>query len=353
MAGKKRKKVLIVAIAVVAAILIVAASLVIYAFTDKDRGLDNPINTETVDPFFGKWQSYIDDGAKLNEIVTAGSHDAGSNEMMPLAMTQGHQISDQLTGGVRYFDLRVTKKGDELVIFHGIITGQKFSVVLGDIKTFIENHPTEFLILDFQHLGGKVHADVLAAIVNTLDMSKAMKKSECPEIETTTMGDVREKGYRFVIVWTDTAEAAESDFLYARNEHLYSPYVSEIHKSKDLNELVGYYQNYYDTYTGKGFFVLQAQRTAPNLLDKPSQMEQEFKPVINAYIDALADSANLAKTNIIMRDFIVSDMENVKKILKLNLDKNLVKAELRGEYANKVTNSPKSLLDFLGAPTLA
>lgn len=66
-------------------------------------------------------------------------------------------------------------------------------------------------------------------------------------------------------------------------------------------------------------------------------MEQEFKPVINAYIDALADSANLAKTNIIMRDFIVSDMENVKKILKLNLDKNLVKAELRDEFKSSLT----------------
>lgn len=334
MAKKKLKKGGVIALCILGVFLVIVAALLIYMFTDKDYGLSAPLNA---DPFFCEWQSYISDEAKLNEIVTVGSHDAGTNGMMPLAMTQGHQIADQLKGGARYFDVRVTNKGKELAIFHGIIKGQSFSTVLNDVKTFIEQHPTEFIILDFQHLGDKAHAATLAAIENTLDMSKAMKKSECPNIETTTMGDVRAKGYNFVIVWKDGAEAEGKDYLYARETNLFSPYDAKLHRSKDPNKLIAHYQNYYDDYNGKGFFVLQAQRTAPVfLIDKPSGMEVEYKPIINAYIDALADSTNLAKTNIIMRDFVVSDMDNVKKILKLNLDKNLVKADMLSTYRDKV-----------------
>lgn len=321
---KRLKTGWIIALSVIGVIIIAVSAVLIYAFTDKDYGYGKKQN---VAEFYSSWQTAVKDDAAITNIVIPGSHDAGSNGMMPLAKTQAHSVADMLKAGVRYFDLRVTDKGNDLVIFHSIIKGQKFSVVLNEINQFITANPSEFLVLDFQHLGDSVHQKTIAAIENGLNIENAAKKSEFSRFETTTAGAVRAAGVNYFIVWTDANDTNDIEWLYPRGQHLSSPYDSDKHKSKNSDNLIAHFQTYYDSYDGKGFFVLQAQRTAPFVLDKPSALEFEFKPKVNAFIDGLAQSPNLDKTNIIMRDFIASDMANVNKILKLNLDKNLIKAD--------------------------
>ncbi|MEG2450665.1 MAG: hypothetical protein RSB09_02915, partial [Clostridia bacterium] len=257
---------------------------------------------------------------------TPGSHDAGSFDMMPLAKTQGHSIADQLRGGARYFDLRVTNKGDDLVIFHGPIKGQKFSIVLDEIKAFTLAHPSEFLILDFQHLGDKVHQKTIDAITGTLNMQKAMLKSVFGDVSKVTMGDIRAHGFNFMIVWSDDSQVASNDFLYTRDKDLTSQYDSKFHKKKPA-ELIAHFETYFENHTRDDLFVLQSQRTAPTLLGKPAKLELEFRPYINEFVANLKTSKHLDEVNIIMRDFVVSDMQNVKLILQLNLVKGLVKAD--------------------------
>ena len=289
------------------------------------------------DEFFSKWPSYVSDEAILNNVIIPGSHDAGSLNMMPLAETQGHSIADQLRGGVRYFDLRVAKQGDDLVIYHGPINGRPFNNVLNEIKTFIEANPSEFLILDFQHLkNDKYHDKVIEMTVETLGIDKMMKKSVCHSIESTTMADVRNHGYNYAFVWSAAEETADKDYLYARKTFLYSPYNAEVHKTKNINELTAQFDKYLGNNMGSGFYVLQAQRTSYNLLFKrPADLELEFKNDINKYVSSLTGD-KLARTNIVMRDFIVSVMENVKIILRLNLTKNLVAADKITEFTQKV-----------------
>lgn len=331
---KKVVKRILIGVGVFFGIIVIAVSgLLIYVFTDADYGFTKKQETNA---FLTSWQDSISDATKLNELVMPGSHDAGSNGMMPLAQTQGHDIIDQLNGGVRYFDLRVKFQGDTLVIFHDIITGQKFENVLSDISEFTAAHPSELLVLDFQHLGDTAHEATIQALKDGLDLSKAMKKSALPTIENATMADVRDLGYNYVIVWTNTTEAESEDFLYPRTTSLKSPYDGNEHK-KSPQELITHFQTYYDGYNGEGFFVLQAQRTAPFILVKPSALEYEFKPHINEYIAALATSPNLSKTNIIMRDFVSHDINNVRYILKLNITKNLVKSECIENFTIETT----------------
>lgn len=315
--------------------LLIAIGLIIYAYTDDAGILYNELKPEN---FLSSWQQYINDDVSLNNIVIPGSHDAGCNNMMPLARTQGHDIIDQLNGGARYLDLRVTNKGSELVIFHGPIKGQKFSKVLNEINSFISNNPTEFLILDFQHLGKNVNNAVLNAIKNTLPMDKALIKSKFSTIEETTMKNIRDNNINFVIIWNNENECNNADYLYFRDTNLYSFYDSKFHKKQDTNELIGHFESYYDRYQNKGFFVLQSQRTAPMLLDKPSHLEIQAKNLFNNYLNDLKNSKNLAKTNIVMRDFLVSDLNTVRLILSLNLDKNNVKTE----YIELFTNNTLS-----------
>lgn len=284
-----------------------------------------------VDTFYSQWMSYIDKDVTLNEVVIPGSHDSGCNGMMAQAMTQGHSIADQLRGGVRYFDTRVTYKGNDLVIFHGPIKGQSFFKVLDEHKAFLDAHPSEFIILDFQHLGDNAHQATIDAIKSKFDTTKMLKSSEYPHITDVSFEILRDKGFNFMIVWTSKSqteklEASNNDF-YTRDDSLLSQYEGKIHK--DSNEaLIAKFADYYNNYEEDKMFVLQAQRTASTFLGKPSVYEKKFKPMVNAYIEGIKEDINLLdKTNIIMRDFVVSDMENIKVILGLNIAKNTVELE--------------------------
>ena len=326
----KKKKALKIAAGIFMVLVVIISALILYLYRDTTPELYEPV--EKIE-FFAKWQSFIKDDAKLNKIVIPGSHDAACNGMMPLSRTQGHDIYDQLIGGARYFDLRVTKKGDDLVIFHSIIKGMKFDKVLNDLNRFFDENPTEFVILDFQKLGKGVNNEVIDAITSQLDMSKAMLKSDFKEIENTTIGEIREKGINFVIIWTDEEDVKQNDFLYMREKDLHSFYDRKYHKNPDGNNLVEHFSEYYDSYDGTGFFVLQSQRTATVLTDKPSEMELEWGKVFTDFAISLNnDAQKLDKTNIIMRDFIVSDLNKVRSILNLNLSKNLVKEENIEEF---------------------
>ena len=118
-----------------------------------------------------------------------------------------------------------------------------------------------------------------------------------------------------------------------REKDLHSFYDRKYHKNPDGNKLVEHFSEYYDSYDGTGFFVLQSQRTATVLTDKPSEMELEWGKVFTDFAISLNnDAQKLDKTNIIMRDFIVSDLNKVRSILNLNLSKNLVKEENIEEF---------------------
>lgn len=330
----KHKKGLLVTLVVLAIFVIVVIALVTTAYVDDVKDLETEVNNQ----FLQSWQQHIEDDTKLNEMVMPGSHDSGCNNMMPLARTQAHDIIDQLNGGVRYLDLRVTNKGDDLVIFHGPIKGQKFSKVLADINTFIANNPTEFLVLDFQHLGKNVNEAVLDAITSTLPMQKAMLKSQFANIEDTSIGEIRNNNVNFVIVWNNEEECNNADYLYFRDTNLYSFYDGKVHRNVDTFVLIKHFATYYDRYQNKGFFVLQSQRTAPMLLDKPSNLEREAKSSFNSFLETVkTNSALLDKTNIVMRDFIVSDLNTVKLILSLNINKNQIKESSLETFTTNTT----------------
>ncbi len=335
--AKIKKKTLIALISVWCVLFIGTVGSLVwtkFVYGGQNTDIRNPLQA---DEFFSEWQSYIKDEALLNEIVTAGSHDSGSINMMPLAETQAHSITDQLKGGVRYFDMRVTKSGKKLKIYHGPIIGMDFETVLNEIKAFIDENPTEFIILDFQHFGNKkCHDAVREMTVNVLGEEKLMKKSVCHSIESTTMQDVRTNGYNYAMIWSVTEETEDKDYMYARKSFLFSPYDEDVHMSKNPAELIKEYDDYLITNNGRGFFVLQAQRTAPDqFVTRPADLELEFKDKINAYVAGLTGE-KLDKINIVMRDFVVSDMTNVKTILRLNIAKDLIDAEKLAEYTLKV-----------------
>lgn len=134
---------------------------------------------------------------RLNEIVIAGSHDAGIyDDVGGNVRTQDLNIAEQAEAGVRFFDLRIaTRKlgpdkfepsafhlDPKLVINRGTHQhvdilggwGGKLEQMLKDAKDFVKSNKTEFLILKFsKSYGMKGIADACIQILDNHHFSSA------------------------------------------------------------------------------------------------------------------------------------------------------------------------------------
>lgn len=74
--------------------------------------------------------------------------------MKKWSVTQNLTFKEQLEGGIRYFDLRVSSKpgeaGQEIYFIHGLF-GIKVWDGLMEINNFLKLHPKEVIFLDFNH----------------------------------------------------------------------------------------------------------------------------------------------------------------------------------------------------------
>jgi hypothetical protein len=68
-----------------------------------------------------------------------------------LARTQNRTVLQQLNGGIRSFDLRVTERAGNFYVYHGLI-GRPLITVLQDIRTFMEQSEHEFVVVGVSHL---------------------------------------------------------------------------------------------------------------------------------------------------------------------------------------------------------
>lgn len=276
------------------------------------------------------WMQYVDDDAYIKEIVIPGSHDAGTELMFYAGRTQKLSIEKQLKRGVRYFDIRVNKTENGLYIFHSILNGDKYTNILDDIKEFIFNNESEFLILDFQHFKNSSKSDTLKLLLETIGEDKLIindtELNDLEYINNLKMKDVR--GKCLVTVGCEENET-EYDFEFIRdydsnareNSVLHSFYESSLNSmssSKFIEEGLPYYislQKENDT----GLFVLQGQLTDKLFIFGPAFRETFHEDNMAKYVDGLKNSDDLEYINIIMRDFI--DVYKSSSILELNLYK--------------------------------
>ena len=167
------------------------------------------------------------------------------------------------------------------------------------------------------------------------DDENMLDSSKFADISKVSFKTIRENKLNYMIVWKDEVEAKENNF-YTRENSLRSEYDGPTHKKSD-EALIKKYDEYYANHEENKLFVLQTQRTAKTLLGKPSFYEKRISNKIDQYVLNIAnDNSLLEKTNIIMRDFVVSNIEKVNNILSLNLAKNSVKTESLVLFRNRV-----------------
>lgn len=283
-----------------------------------------PVSANSVNKFYSEWMKYLSDDVKLNNVVIPGSHDAGTSGMANYAETQSHQMDSQMKYGIRYFDIRVSKKGENLYFFHNFDNkNYQFKDFCLQSIAFLEENPSEFLILDFQHFKNDSMADVEKEIEQYLKPNEyAVKQGE--NITDLTMGKIRTNGYRYIIFWADDYSKPTKNYQFSRNTYLNSPYDSKIN-NQNSEQFVKDYLKYYEKASEKAFFVLQAQHTCnyAKLQFNIKKREMVLRPIANRFFIDLYNNADLLeKTNIIMRDFVTEDIETIDIILNLNTAKN-------------------------------
>lgn len=88
-----------------------------------------------------------EDGLASNKIAKAFF----KGGMVRVARTQKHSAQELLNAGVRYFDVRVSYYLDDWYTKHGFIS-DTLALYLSETYTFLNEHPSEFVIFDVQHI---------------------------------------------------------------------------------------------------------------------------------------------------------------------------------------------------------
>lgn len=82
-------------------------------------------------------------------------------------------LYDQMMAGSRYLDMRITKYSNELHGEHGLYT-RPLKAYLRDIRRFVEEHPSEVVILHFQ-VGTPVSSLILIYFILAMVCSVVLK----------------------------------------------------------------------------------------------------------------------------------------------------------------------------------
>lgn len=140
-----------------------------------------------------EWMADLEDERSINRLFIPGTHDSGATHSIAdlSGKCQSLSIAEQLKIGVRFFDIRLQLKNNELVIVHSFVDqATDLDDVLSIMVDFLEEHPSEFLIVSFKEDNDPVGSDV--DFTETLEeMLKAESSVSKATGLPTTVGEAR------------------------------------------------------------------------------------------------------------------------------------------------------------------
>ncbi|SCV05162.1 LANO_0H01420g1_1 [Lachancea nothofagi CBS 11611] len=117
-----------------------------------------------------RWMGQQDDNTPISKLSIPGTHNSAACHIaLPSVKCQDHTVSTQLKNGVRFFDIRLGKqffkddvqgqyRGKDLQVIHGkfpvrIPRSLKFSSVLNELFSFLDQNPSETCIVSIKQEG--------------------------------------------------------------------------------------------------------------------------------------------------------------------------------------------------------
>ncbi|XP_028162067.1 PI-PLC X domain-containing protein 3 isoform X2 [Ostrinia furnacalis] len=128
-------------------------------------------------------------------------------------ITQATDTMQQLLIGIRYFDLRLaTKKDtDKFYFTHGLYADE-ISKGLNQVKSFIDSHPGEVVILDFQHFYGfqpEDHQKLMRYLLNLYGPRLVPRQMDLQRITLNSLERLRQQ---VVVVYRHQSVYATDEF---------------------------------------------------------------------------------------------------------------------------------------------
>ncbi len=295
--------------------------------------------------FYSNWMSYIKDDAKITKIAIPGSHNSGTMGMSKLARCQSGSLYEQYKYGVRYFDIRLKadRKG-RVFIAHGLSKGMPAYLAFESLKMILEESDEFFIFNIKTYMNQKVGPITLSYNGNTAETNKLIREYLSPEkyaltgysdVSNLTMGDIRKSGKKYIIT------NKEKEYDFSNDCPVMDPWDPKVFGYKPA-KFAKECTKYLLEIETDGFLWLQTQQT-PNpgtengMTKWPDDLEKMIAPYFPQIINDIATNpVKLERVNIVAGDFMTKSHAKANEILALNLLKDAVKDELRGEFADKI-----------------
>ncbi|KAF7691595.1 PI-PLC X domain-containing protein 2 [Silurus meridionalis] len=239
--------------------------------------------------------------------------------MKKWSMTQNLTFREQLEGGIRYFDLRVSSKpgetDHEVYFIHGLF-GLRVRDGLNDINAFLNVHRKEVIFLDFNHhyAMDKEHHHHLINMLKEVFGSKLCKISV---VEDITLDFLWEKKHQVLVFYHHPC--AENCPLMWPGSKIPAPWAN----TTDTTKLIQFLETTLSERAKYGSFHVSQAILTPRIktiirgLVKGlrSYLVEKNLPVIMAWVEVQKPGVN--GVNIITSDFVdLVDFANT--VIKLN-----------------------------------
>ncbi|XP_018009124.1 uncharacterized protein LOC108666719 [Hyalella azteca] len=324
----------------------------------EDEFMTAPLDRPAVDDELGSvdrasWMGQLPDHVKqapLQHLFIPGSHDSCTasltgGEMGPdvspgvrrlgracpciaqpaflrWSVTQRATLTEQLTNGVRYFDLRVAELNGRLHFVHGLY-GDDIQLILEEISLFLFSHSSEVVLLDFQHLYDltpQLHRDLVGII------QQVFQGALCPVMPpyNLNLAFLQKKQYQALVFYrSDDVSEFPENFLWTK-DMMPNPWPH----TSDAKEMIEFLARALDARNLGLFHVTQCVLTPSmsSFMLRHLCSTLEAKMAIPANTAVLKNLPLLADReggcNILMADFVdFKDYALPKAIIRRNFEK--------------------------------
>lgn len=275
----------------------------------------------------------------ISQLALPGSHDSGSfwlDSSGPLApdeskafkyfkgvvhnwsITQDLDFCQQLNIGIRYFDMRIAFKRNtkNFYVVHGLY-GKEITPLLCDIKTFLDHHPSEVVILDFNHLyliEGEENEKLIKKISDCFGDKLANRKNS---FKNLSLSDMMSSQKQVIVFYKSIPDSAKYPFLWPENL-IKNPWPEKTKLASLMqylsSRIIG--RNPNECYVTQGILTPDGWSIAFNLCSNLEKWQSNVKKSVTQWIE----KENVApKLNIVFVDFV--DDAFTKAVINCNFTK--------------------------------
>ncbi|XP_051930257.1 PI-PLC X domain-containing protein 1 isoform X1 [Hippocampus zosterae] len=233
------------------------------------------------------------------------------------SVTQDVTVTEQLNSGSRYCDLRIAHRPNDtstsLYFYHGFYSKATVEMILREIRTWLDAHPKEVVILSFSHfldLDDKRHMRLVTTIENIFS-SKL-----CPKMDVPTLRKLWQSGHQVIVSYDNKATVRHHHFLW---DHI--PY--RWANKTTAQDLIHTLEKAKQSGRPRGFFVTGINLTVDlpyitkNLTESLKGLVKSTNPTLLSWVHEQTPSSHPRSLNIVAGDF-VSEGRFAQIVVSLN-----------------------------------